>query len=71
MQPSRQSARIQLAGFEPKKQIYADGGVSLRGVAAKLEDQGYTTPSGERYSVSAIASMLGKGLTRYKATSAI
>jgi DNA invertase Pin-like site-specific DNA recombinase len=48
------------------KEIYAGGGMSLRGVAAKLEAQGHTTPSGERYSASAIASMLGKGLSRYK-----
>ncbi len=43
------------------KEIYAGGGVSSRGVAAKLEAKGYTTPSGERYSASAVASMLGKG----------
>jgi DNA invertase Pin-like site-specific DNA recombinase len=44
------------------KELYASG-ASYRGVAAKLEAQGYTTPSGERYSASAVASMLGKGPT--------
>jgi hypothetical protein len=50
------------------KEIYAGGGVSLRGVAAKLGAQGYTTPSGKRYSASAVASIFGKGLSRYEAS---
>jgi len=38
----------------------------LRGVAAKLDVESYTTPSGESYSESAVHSMLGNGLARYK-----
>ena len=38
----------------------------LRGVAAKLEAERYMTPSGERYSASAVHSMLGNDLARYK-----
>jgi hypothetical protein len=49
------------------KAIKSRGGrVSLREVAAELEAQGYTTPSGERYSASAVATMVGHGLSRYK-----
>jgi DNA invertase Pin-like site-specific DNA recombinase len=42
------------------KEIKGRGGrVSLRAIATELEAQGYKTPSGERYSASAVASMLG------------
>jgi hypothetical protein len=34
------------------------GRVSLRTVAEELEAKGYVTPSGKRYSASAVASML-------------
>lgn len=48
------------------KEIKGRGGrVSLRAIAAELEAGGHVTPSGKRYSASAIASMLGKGLSRY------
>jgi DNA invertase Pin-like site-specific DNA recombinase len=40
--------------------------VSLREVSAELERRGYTTPSGERYSASAVATMIGHGLSLYK-----
>jgi Recombinase len=41
------------------KEIKGRGGrVSLREVAAELEARGYVTPSGKRYSASAVASML-------------
>ena len=41
------------------KEIKGRGGrVSLREIAAELEAQGYVTPSGRRYSASAIGSML-------------
>jgi len=40
------------------KEIKGRGGRSLREVAAELEARGYVTPSGKRYSASAVASML-------------
>jgi DNA invertase Pin-like site-specific DNA recombinase len=41
------------------KEIKGRGGrVSLREVAAELETNGYVTPSGKRYSASAVASMI-------------
>jgi hypothetical protein len=41
------------------KEIKGRGGrVSLREVAEELEAEGYVTPSGKRYSASAVASML-------------
>jgi len=41
------------------KEIKGRGGrVSLREVAAQLEANGHVTPSGKRYSASAVASML-------------
>jgi DNA invertase Pin-like site-specific DNA recombinase len=47
------------------KEIKGRGGrVSLRQVAAELELRGHTTASGERYSASAVASMLGSGFSR-------
>ena len=49
------------------KEIRGQGArVSLRQVAGELEARGYKTPSGERYSASAVASMLGLGLSSYK-----
>jgi DNA invertase Pin-like site-specific DNA recombinase len=39
--------------------------VSLRQVAADLKEHGYVTPSGEMYSASAVASMIGFGINRY------
>jgi DNA invertase Pin-like site-specific DNA recombinase len=41
---------------------------SLRTVAAGLAERGYVTPGGLPYSPSAVASILGQGLSRYKAT---
>jgi Recombinase len=41
------------------KEIKGRGGqVSLREIASELEAKGYVTPSGKRYSASAVASML-------------
>jgi len=41
------------------KEIKSRGGrVSLRDVAAELDAKGYVTPSGKRYSASAVAAML-------------
>jgi DNA invertase Pin-like site-specific DNA recombinase len=42
------------------------GRVSLREIVAALAANGYTTPSGAPYSATAVASMLGLGLSRYK-----
>jgi hypothetical protein len=42
------------------------GRVSLREVAAELAAAGYTTPSGQHYSASAVATMVGHGLSRYR-----
>jgi len=39
---------------------------SHREVAAELAAQGYTTPSGKPYSASAVATMVGHGLSRYQ-----
>ena len=40
--------------------------VSLRKVAAGLAERGYKTPSGKIYSASAVATMIGWGIERYK-----
>jgi DNA invertase Pin-like site-specific DNA recombinase len=42
--------------------------VSLRTVAAALAERGYKTPSGKPYSASAVATMIGWGIERYKRT---
>jgi DNA invertase Pin-like site-specific DNA recombinase len=42
--------------------------VSLRMVAAALAERGYKTPSGKPYSASAVATMIGWGIERYKRT---
>jgi hypothetical protein len=42
------------------------GRVSPREVAVELAAQGHTTPSGKPYSASAVATMVGHGLSRYK-----
>jgi DNA invertase Pin-like site-specific DNA recombinase len=58
----RGKAMVELA-----KAIKNRGGrVSLREVAAELAAQGFTTPSGERYSATSVATMVGHGLSRYK-----